>query len=142
MAFPPTIEPGMQLEPFSHTCDVIAYSRRLARPNQNKEDYPNSTVENNSVDLIGLIQNLALSPAHLVGHSYGGFVAAYTTATHPEHVRTLTLIEPAVSTILLKNRKSLAEFLSLLLTSPLNRDLRGQVPAKLPRPFPSGLQPC
>ncbi len=107
-----------QLEPFSRKYDVIAYSRRLARPNQNKEEYANSTIQNNSADLIGLIQNLSLSPAHVVGHSYGGFIAAYSAAMHPEYVRTLTLIEPAVSTILLKNRKSPTELLSLLLRSP------------------------
>jgi pimeloyl-ACP methyl ester carboxylesterase len=107
-----------QLEPFSRKYDVISYSRRLARPNQNKEEYAESTIENNSADLIGLIQNLGLSPAHLVGHSFGGFIAAYSSAMHPEHVRTLTLVEPAVSTILLKNRRSLGGFLGLLLRSP------------------------
>ena len=33
-------------------------------------------------------------------------------------LRTLTLIEPAISTMILKNRKSLTQFLSLLLTNP------------------------
>src|SRR6266571_7142837 len=58
------------------------------------------------------------SPVHLVGHSYGGFIAAYSAAMHPEHVRTLTLIEPAVSTMLLKNRKSATQLITLLLRSP------------------------
>jgi len=107
-----------QLGPFSTKYDVIAYSRRLASPNQNPEDYEKSTIENNSSDLVGLIQNLGIAPVHLVGHSYGGFTAAYTTTSRPELVRTLTLIEPAISTMILKNRKSLAQFLSLLLTSP------------------------
>ena len=92
--------------------------RRLAKPNRNPEDYEKSTIENNSADLIGLIQNLGISPVHLVGHSYGGFIAAYTATTRPELLRTLTLIEPAISTMILKNRKSLAQFFSLLLTSP------------------------
>jgi non-heme chloroperoxidase len=107
-----------QLEPFSSKYDVIAYSRRLAKPNQNPEDYEKSSIENNSSDLVGLIQNLGISPVHLVGHSYGGFIAAYTATTRPEMLRTLTMIEPAISTMILKNRKSLAQFFSLLLTSP------------------------
>ena len=107
-----------QLGPFSSKYDSIAYSRRLAKPNRNPEDYEKSTIENNSADLIGLIQNLGMSPVHVVGHSYGGFIAAYTAATRPELLRTLTLIEPAISTMILKNRKSLAQFFSLLLTSP------------------------
>ncbi len=32
--------------------------------------------------------------AHVVGHSYGGVVALYIAAGHPELVRSLTLIEP------------------------------------------------
>ncbi len=107
-----------QLGPFSSKYDSIAYSRRLAKPNQNPEDYEKSTIENNSADLIGLIHNLGIAPVHLIGHSYGGFIAAYTATTRPEMLRTLTLIEPAISTMILKNRKSLAQFFSLLLTSP------------------------
>jgi len=34
------------------------------------------------------------SPVHLVGHSYGGVVARRFAREYPEHVRTLTLIEP------------------------------------------------
>ena len=108
-----------QIEPLSKKYRVIAYSRRLAQPNQNTMDYHSSTVENNSADLVQLIQRLGLSPIHLVGHSYGGFAAAYCASTHPELVRTLTLIEPAISTMLLKNRKSASEFLGLLFTHPL-----------------------
>jgi len=107
-----------QIEPFSRNYRVIAYSRRLAQPNNNRMDYESSTVENNSADLVGLIEELGISPVHLVGHSYGGFAAAYCASTNPQLIRTLTLIEPAVSTMLLKNRKSISEFLGLLFTHP------------------------
>jgi len=107
-----------QIEPFASKYHVIAYSRRLAQPNQNSMDYENSTVENNSADLVGLIEELGISPVHLVGHSYGGFAAAYCASTHPQLIRTLTLIEPAVSTMLLKNRKSTSQFLGLLFSHP------------------------
>src|SRR5437870_9910231 len=40
-----------QIGPFSGKNHVIAYSRRLAQPNQNAMDYEKSTVENNSADL-------------------------------------------------------------------------------------------
>src|SRR5713226_4501618 len=100
---------NLQLEPFADKYEVVVYSRRLAKPNQNKEDYEGSTIENNSADLVGLIQKLTTPRVHLIGHSYGGFIAAYTAATHPELVRTLTLIEPAISTMIFKNRKSRAE---------------------------------
>jgi pimeloyl-ACP methyl ester carboxylesterase len=107
-----------QIEPFAARYHVIAYSRRLAQPNRNAMDYQGSTVENNSADLVGLVEELGISPIHLVGHSYGGFAAAYCASTSPRLIRTLTLIEPAVSTMLLKNRKSAPEFLGLLFTHP------------------------
>ena len=107
-----------QIQPFAIKYHVIAYSRRLAQPNHNNMDYENSTIENNSADLVGLIEGLGFSPVHLVGHSYGGFTAAYCASTHPRLIRSLTLIEPAVSTMLLKNRKSASEFLGLLFAHP------------------------
>src|SRR5947209_20116196 len=107
-----------QVEPFASKYHVIAYSRRLAQPNLNEMDYENSTVENNSADLVGLIEELGISPVHLVGHSYGGFASAFCASINPQLIRTLTLIEPAVSTILLKNLKSKSGFLGLLLEHP------------------------
>src|SRR5712692_1465239 len=107
-----------QIEPFSSKYHVVAYSRRLAQPNQNSMDYEKSTIENNSADLVGLIEELGISPVHLVGHSYGGFASLYCALTNPQLIRTLTLIEPAVSTVLLKNLKSKSEFLGLLFAHP------------------------
>ena len=54
---------------------------------------------------------------HLVGHSYGGF-AAYCAAKNPELIRSLILVDPAASTILIKDPKNPVQFLSLLLTKP------------------------
>jgi non-heme chloroperoxidase len=107
-----------QIGPFSSKYHVVSYSRRLAQPNRNEMNYERSTVENNSADLVGLIQHLGFSSVHLVGHSYGGFAAAYCASTNPGLIRTLTLIEPAVSTMLLKNLKSRSEFLALLFRHP------------------------
>ncbi len=107
-----------QIETFSNKYRVITYSRRLAKPNENEENYDESTIENNSADLVALIKGLGVSPVHLVGHSYGGFTAAYCASKNPELIRTLTLIDPAVSTILVKDRKNPLQFLWLLLSSP------------------------
>ena len=57
---------------------AITYSRRYAYPNARAGDVRDSTVENNARDLAGLIQKLETRPVHLVGHSYGGFVAAFS----------------------------------------------------------------
>src|SRR5580693_4543528 len=56
---------------------TITYSRRYAHPNSRAGDLSDSTIENNANDLAGLISKVGPAPVHLVGHSYGGFIAAY-----------------------------------------------------------------
>jgi pimeloyl-ACP methyl ester carboxylesterase len=43
---------------------------------------------------------LAASPAHLVGHSYGGGLALRAALAHPERLATLVLIEPTLPAVL------------------------------------------
>ncbi len=107
-----------QVAPFSKKYRVIAYSRRLAQPNNNGENFLESTIENNTKDLEGLIKSLGLPPIHLVGHSYGGFIAAYLAFKSPELIKKLVLIEPGILTLLVKDPKSPAQLLSLLVRSP------------------------
>ena len=107
-----------QVETFSETFRVITYSRRYAQPNKREGDLLDSTIENNVVDLVGLIKKLGIAPVHLVGHSYGGFIAAYCASKNPELIKTLTLIDPAVSTLLIKDPKNPIQFLGLLLRDP------------------------
>ena len=109
---------GEQVEALSPRYRTIAYSRRCAFPNQNK-DFANSTVENNAKDLEGLITQLGGGPVHLIGHSYGGAVAAYCALKKPALVSSLVLIEPYLLTMLLKNPDSKAQGLSLLLRKPV-----------------------
>jgi pimeloyl-ACP methyl ester carboxylesterase len=107
-----------QIDAFSDRYRVIAYSRRYAHPNKREGDLLDSTIENNAADLVGFIKKLELAPVHLVGHSYGGFIAAYCASKNPELIRTLVLIDPAVSTLLIKDPKNPIQFLSLLLRDP------------------------
>jgi non-heme chloroperoxidase len=107
-----------QVEAFSKGYSTIAYSRRYAAPNQRQGDVTDSTVGNNAADLKGLIEKLGIAPVHLIGHSYGGFVAAYLAADHPDLVRTLVLVEPAIATLLVEDPNSSGQMLSLLIHSP------------------------
>jgi non-heme chloroperoxidase len=97
---------------------TITYSRRYAYPNSRDGDLLDSTIENNAADLAGLITKLGLAPAHVVGHSYGGFIAAYLATRQPELLRSLTLVEPAIASLLLRNPKSRTEAFGLLLRHP------------------------
>jgi non-heme chloroperoxidase len=96
----------------------ISYSRRYAFPNSRQGDLSDSTIENNAADLSGLIRQLDLAPVHLVGHSYGGFIAAYLATREPQLLRSLTLVEPAIASLLLRDPASRGQALGLLFRHP------------------------
>jgi non-heme chloroperoxidase len=107
-----------QVGEFSKSFSAITYSRRYAAPNKREGDVSDSTVEANAADLKGLIERLGIAPVHLVGHSYGGFVAAYLSAENPGLVRSLVLVEPAIATLLVEDPNSSGQMFALLLGSP------------------------
>jgi pimeloyl-ACP methyl ester carboxylesterase len=107
-----------QIDPFSRDRRAIALSRRYASPNARSGDLGDSTIQNNAADLKGFIEKVAGGPVDLVGHSYGGFVSAFLTADHPDLVRSLVLVEPAISTLLVADQSSAAQSLRLLFRSP------------------------
>jgi pimeloyl-ACP methyl ester carboxylesterase len=96
---------------------ALAYSRRCAYPNK-RRDYENSTVENNADDLARLLSAKDASPAHLIGHSYGGFIALYCAFKNPALVRSLVLVEPHVPTLLVSDPQNRLEAFGLLLRRP------------------------
>ena len=92
---------GAQMDTFAKNHRVIAYSRRFAYPNKQMiNDSADYTVIPHAKDLAEFIKALKLEPVHLVGHSYGAFTALLTTIDHPELVRSLTLGEPPVMSLL------------------------------------------
>jgi pimeloyl-ACP methyl ester carboxylesterase len=94
-----------QIEPFSRKYRAISYSRRFAYPNKQVGDIiAEDAIEDNATDLAELITKLALAPAHLVGHSYGAFIALYCAYRHPRLVKTLVLGEPPVLPFLAKSQ--------------------------------------
>lgn len=90
-----------QMDTFAKNHRVIAYSHRFAYPNKQViNDSADYTVVPHAKDLAGFIKALNLKPVHLVGHSYGASTALLTTMDHPELVRSLTLCEPPVASLL------------------------------------------
>ncbi len=49
-------------------------------------------VEHLVADVVGFADALGADRFHLVGHDWGGFVAWYTAAAHPDRLRTLTVV--------------------------------------------------
>jgi pimeloyl-ACP methyl ester carboxylesterase len=63
-------------------------------------EFPNDvnpyTAEAQTDQTIGLMDELGIDQAILVGNSAGGTVAAYTALRHPDRVRALVLVDPAI----------------------------------------------
>jgi pimeloyl-ACP methyl ester carboxylesterase len=75
----------------------IAYSRRYNFPNHNAlPQLRNHSVEVEAEDLRGLIEKLKIAPVDVVGVSFGGFTALELAVKHPEMVRKLVVVEPAI----------------------------------------------
>jgi non-heme chloroperoxidase len=93
-----------QVEPFSRNYRVITHSRRHSYPNKVEDNFhftaENSGIHQYAYDLAELIKKLNLAPAHLVGHSDGGFVTLYCACKNPSLVKSLVLGEPAVLPVL------------------------------------------
>jgi pimeloyl-ACP methyl ester carboxylesterase len=90
-----------QTDAFSRKHRVIVYSLRYGYPNkQILDSTADYSLSQNTKDLTELIKTLKLGPVHLVGHSSGAFAALLTTMENPELIRSVTLGEPPVMSLL------------------------------------------
>jgi non-heme chloroperoxidase len=89
-----------QLEALSKGYRLISYSRRYHYPNEWPKDSTDFSVTIHARDLAAFIKALNLPPVHLIGHSYGAFIAFLVARDHPEVIRSLTLGEPPVMPLL------------------------------------------
>ena len=89
-----------QREAFSKGHRFVAYTLRyhgtVSWPDEGKQ-YSAAT---HAADLAALITGLKAGPVHLVGLSYGGLIAAMVATKEPQLIRTLTLAEPALFSVL------------------------------------------
>ncbi|WOH51622.1 alpha/beta fold hydrolase [Bradyrhizobium sp. sBnM-33] len=89
-----------QLEALSKGYRLISYSRRYHYPNEWTKDSTDFSVTIHARDLAAFIKALNLTPVHLIGHSYGAFIAFLVARDHPEVIRSLTLGEPPIMPLL------------------------------------------
>src|SRR5918996_4019065 len=93
-----------QMDYFSRKYRVISYSRRFAYPNKWIGNVTqDNTIEDNAKDLAELIRKLDVAPAHLVGASYGAFVALYCVSKNPDLAKTMVLNEPPIMQFLARS---------------------------------------
>lgn len=79
--------------PVAGACRYVSYSRRFHWPQADPPGPGEYTLARHVADLLDLLAALDAGPVHLVGQSYGSFVAALAARAAPERVRTLTLGE-------------------------------------------------
>ena len=60
------------------------------------QDTPMSSLQDQSRVISEVVKGLGLGKVHVVGHSFGGAVAAQLAVDHPDQVASLTLIEPVI----------------------------------------------
>ncbi len=94
---------------FSRKYRAIAYSRRYHPPNAADVPEGEYTISGHAEDLAALLSALRTGSAHLVGSSWGAYVALFLATRRADAVRTLVLGEPPV--------------LPLLRRTPRGRDL-------------------
>jgi len=113
------------LRTWTHQIDAIAqeyraiiYSRRYARPGDDIPAGSDDPMMTHVEDLAAFLREVDAAPAHLVGNSWGGFIALLTAIKEPALVRTLTLCEPPVLTLLVDNNPRPTQILGLLVRRP------------------------
>ena len=97
---------------------AIAYSRRYARPNTDIAAEADDPMAPHVDDLLAFLRVVDAEPAHLVGHSWGGFVCLLAAIRCPQAVRSLVLQEPPVLSLFIGTRPHPGEVLRLLLRRP------------------------
>lgn len=90
----------LQMDVFAATYRTISYSRRYHHPNRCHGDETDYSAALHADDLAAFMTGLSLESAHIVGESYGAYVALLLAARHPERVRALVLSDPPVFPLL------------------------------------------
>ena len=92
---------------FARVAAVVARERKVIRPSL-RLHHPNPwpvmqgsaaatyRIDQHVADVAALIEKVAGGPVDLMGHAYGGIVAAELAKSRPDSVRRLILIEPSL----------------------------------------------
>ena len=107
-----------QIDPLSATFQVVNYSRRHHWPNEPIAEGAEYSMSEQVDDLEHLLISLDDGPAHIVGHSYGAYLALLVAINNPSLVGKLVLAEPPVIPLFSDFPPKPHQILKLLLTRP------------------------
>jgi len=107
-----------QLDDLAADYRAIAYSRRYHWPNEGIPESTAYSMPEHVDDLLNLVRALGAGRVHLVGHSYGAFVALLAALREPRLARTLVLAEPPAITLFVSSSPTPLEILKLLPRRP------------------------
>ncbi len=82
---------------------TIAYTQRYFGNTPWQDDGRNFNQATHAADLIAFIQSLGAGPVHVVAWSYGGSVATLAASQHPELLRSLSLHEPTIGSLIVNS---------------------------------------
>lgn len=108
--------------------DQLGYGRTGAYPGA-------PSLADFETEIFETLLDLAGTPAHLVGHSYGGMIMASTAVRNPDRVRSLSLIEPALFHLLLPAGRKDAHAEIKAVADRVNRYIDADAPEEAARAF-------
>lgn len=95
---------------------VIRYSRRYHWPNESIPEGGNYLMDEQAEDLAALLATVVEEDAHIVGHSYGAYLALLIAIRHPGRVKSLVLAEPPAIPVFSSVPPKPAELLRLMVS--------------------------
>lgn len=96
----------IQRDAFAKHYRFIAYTFRYHGTGPWPDEGKQYSAESHAADLAAFIAALNAGPVHLIGLSYGGLLASMVAIKEPQSIRTLTLAEPALFSVLAEKPES------------------------------------
>ncbi|MDX1675859.1 MAG: alpha/beta fold hydrolase, partial [Longimicrobiales bacterium] len=93
----PLLDHGYLVEPLRPLTDgheLIFYDQRLSGRSAGRVDSASVRLDTLVADIEAIRTSLGLGRIHLLGHSWGGLLAAKYAASHPDRLRSLVLLSP------------------------------------------------
>ena len=97
------------LRPLAAEFELVFYDQRLSGRSAGAVDSASVRLDTFVADIEAIREDLDLGRIHLIGHSWGGLLAARYATEYPEHLRSLVLLSPLPPTAALWREEQRAQ---------------------------------